>query len=197
MRQFMIVVLLFLVVGGAVAEDEANPQEGGRPVYFGAPVIKGTLLRGRGAFVFGGRGGWNVTPSLLLGGGAYGTITGVDAPKDAVPDAPDPLDIKFESFGIDLEYAVHPAVPTHPTVGLFLGGGAAHYVRDNTRDQHGETDFVLLLEPVIGVEQRLTDGLHLNLAISYRLVHGVEQPKLTNSDLYGPSAALAAKFGRF
>jgi hypothetical protein len=147
--------------------------------------------------MFGGRGGWNVTPSLLLGGGGNGTMTEVDARDGAVPDAPGPLDVKFESFGFDLEYAVRPTAPTHLTLSALFGGAAAHYMRDKTDEQHGETDFMLLLEPAAGVERRVTDWLHLNLAVSYRLVSGVEQPGLEDGDFIGAAAALAVKFGRF
>jgi hypothetical protein len=38
--------------------------------YFGAPVAKYTLLRDQGALMFGGRGGYNITPSLVIGAGA-------------------------------------------------------------------------------------------------------------------------------
>jgi hypothetical protein len=145
----------------------------------------------------GGRGGWNITPSLLLGGGLYGAVTGVHAREGAVPDAPGPLDVRFESFGFDLEYASHPEAPTHLTLGASLGGGAARYVRRGTDEQHGETDFMLLLEPAVGVERRVTDWLHLNLSASYRVVSGVEQPGLEDSDIRGLGVALAAKLGQF
>jgi hypothetical protein len=198
MRQLVIVVMpLLLFAFGAVAEDQTLRRDAGGTSYFGAPVIKWTVVRGQGAAMFGGRGGWNVTPSLLLGGGGYGTLTEVDAREDAVPDAPGPLDVKMESFGFDLEYAPHPTAPTHPTLGAFFGGAAAHYMRDKTDEQHGETDFMLLLEPSVGVEQRVTDGLHLHLAVSYRLVSGVEQQGLEEDDLNGAAAALAVKIGRF
>jgi hypothetical protein len=49
----------------------------------------------------------------------------------------------------------------------------------------------------VGVERRVNGWLHLNLAVSYRLVSGVEQPGLENGDLNGPGVALAVKFGRF
>jgi hypothetical protein len=70
-------------------------------------------------------------------------------------------------------------------------------MRDDTGEQHGETDFMLLLEPAIGVEQRVADWLHLNLAVSYRLAGGVEQSGLEGSDFNGAATTLAVKFGRF
>jgi hypothetical protein len=56
---------------------------------------------------------------------------------------------------------------------------------------------MFLLEPAVGVERRIFDGLHLHLAASYRLVAGVEQPGLNEGDLQGPALALAVKLGRF
>ena len=196
MRQLAIVVMLALAATEAVAQDQ-TPRQEARGGYFGAPVVRWTTIRDQGAMMLGGRGGWNVTSSLLLGGGLYGTMTEIDAPQGAVPDAPGPLDVKFESFGLDLEYAAHRAAPTYLTLNVFFGGGAAHYVRDKTVEQHGETDFMLLLEPAVGIERRITNWLHVNLAVSYRLVSGVEQPGLEDGDFNGPDAALAVKFGRF
>ena len=147
--------------------------------------------------MLGGRGGWNVSPSLILGGGLYTTVTEVNGPEGSILDAPGPLDIKVESFGFELEYAPCPTVPTHLTFYAFVGGAAGHYVRDKTHEQHGETDFLLLLEPAVGLERRITDWVHLNLSMSYRLVNGVEQPLLENPDFSGPAATLTVKFGRF
>lgn len=191
------VVMLLLLAVEAVPQDLAHDQGAIERRYFGAPVVKWTAISDQAAVMFGGRGGWNVTPSLLLGAGLYATMTEADAPEGAVPDAPGPLDVKFECFGLDLEYAARPTAPTHLTLGAFFGGAAARFVRDKTDEQHGETDFMLLVEPAAGVEQRITDWLHLNLAVSYRLVSGVEQPGLEHDDFNGAAAALAFKCGRF
>jgi hypothetical protein len=192
MRHFVIFFIV-LLCGTQVA---AHGQTSGRS-YFGAPVVKYTVLRDQGAVMFGGRGGWNITPSLVFGGGLYGTVSEVDAAEGAVPGQPGPFDLKFENFGFDVEYAVRPAMPTHLTLGVFFGGAALHNVQDDTGDQEGETDFMLLLEPAVGVEREIADWLHLNFSVSYRLISGVEQPALEESDLNGPAAALAVKFGRF
>jgi hypothetical protein len=193
-RHLSIVALLFLF--GIHTAACAVRQGGGRS-SFGAPVVKYTDLSGQGAAMFGGRGGWNITPSTALGFGLYGTVTKVDGPEGNVPNVPGAFDLKFESFGLDLEYAVHPEAPTHLTLNAFFGGGALHNVKNNTNEQEGETDFMLLLEPAVGVERKITDWLHLNLAASYRLVNGAEQLRLNGSDLNGPAVSFAAKFGRF
>jgi hypothetical protein len=197
MRRLTIVFLLFLSVAAAEAQDKTIHRGAGEMSHFGAPVVKYTMVKNQAVLMFGGRGGWNVTPSLCVGGGLYATMTEIDGPDSLVPYAPGPLDIKFESFGFELEYAPRPAAPTHPTFYAFFGGAADHYMRDKTREQHGETDFMLLFEPAVGVERRIANWLHLNLAMSYRLVRGVEQPLLKDADFNGPAVALAFKFGRF
>jgi len=165
--------------------------------YFGAPVLQYDQLRGQGAVVLGGRGGFNLTPSLVLGGGLYGTVTEVDAPAGVLSSSGGPLDLKLDRFGLELEYALRPAAPTHVTLGALLGGGAARYTQDGTNEQDGESDFVLLIQPGVGVEQRVGENIHLNLSATYRLVRGVEQVGLDEEDLRGIGVALAVKLGRF
>src|SRR5512136_2735542 len=99
MRRILIVLMLLLTAGPASAMVLRQRQRADGNGHFGAPVLKFTTVRDQGALMFGGRGGWNLTPSLTLGGGLYATVTEVDAPWQAVPDAPCPLDIKCESFG--------------------------------------------------------------------------------------------------
>ncbi len=197
MRKIAILTTLLLVAATSSAQEQTPQPVKKARSYFGAPVIKYTVISKQAAVMAGGRGGWNLNPSLVVGFGAYGTMRGVDLRVPTVPGASGPLDIKFETFGLELEYSPHPAARTRLTLGSFFGGGASHYVRNGTTEQHGETDFMLVLEPAVGVQQRVTDWLHLNLALAYRLVGGAEQPGMEARDLNGPVASLAVKLGRF
>jgi hypothetical protein len=190
---FAIVSLAGGLPSATVAQSTADGGGGG---YFGAPVLEYTRLRGQDALVLGGRGGWYVTRGLVVGGGLYGTVTEVDA-SGAGMNAPGPLDLKLERFGLELEYHVSPAAPTHLTLGGFIGGAALRHVRDGTNDQHGETDFLFALAPAVGIERVVTGWMHLNLAVSYRFVTGAEPPGPGERRLHGPGAALALKLGRF
>jgi hypothetical protein len=137
-----------------------------------------------------------VTPSFAVGGGLYGTLTEVDAPSP-VSGAPGPLDVKLEVFALELEYAFRPAAPTHVTLGARLGGAAARYTTDGTNDQHGESDFLWLAEPAVGLERAIVRRLRLHLGLSYRFVGSVEQEGLRRRHLQGPAASLSLKIGRF
>jgi hypothetical protein len=185
----------FLLASSAAGQD-ARRQESG-PSWFGAPVLKYTVIRDQGAVMFGGRGGWYLSPSWMIGGGLYATMSEVDAPAGVLPYATGPLDVKFDTFGFDVEYVPRPEARAHLTLGVFLGGGAVRFAKDKTDEQQDETDLALVVEPSLGLELGITDWLHLNLAASYRLVGGVDQPGLKNADFNAPTVALAVKLGRF
>jgi len=193
MRRFLILAALLSIPVQAKPQDPELPEPQSGRSYFGAPVLKVTKLGDQGAVMFGGRGAWAVAPTLFLGFGLYGTLSEVDAP---VTGPTGPLDLKLETFGLEMEYAVPRGAPTRFTLTAFLGGGAARYVRDKTDSQDGETDFMLLLEPAVGVQQRIANWMHVNVAASYRLVGSVEQAGLRGEDLRGPAAGLTVKLGR-
>jgi hypothetical protein len=68
---------------------------------------------------------------------------------------------------------------------------------DRSNEQAGETDFLFVLEPAVNAELNVTSWFHLNAGASYRLVSGVSQEKLENSDFSGMTATLTFKFGKF
>lgn len=192
-----LLVVMFVPIWSDAAAQDVPGQNNAGSRYFGAPVLKYTVIRDQGAVMFGGRGGWNISPSFLIGAGVYATMSEVNGPEGALPYATGPLDLKFETFGLDLEYACRPASPVHFTLGMFLGGGAVHFVKDKTDEQQDETDFTAVLEPSVGLEWNITDSLHLNLAASYRFVIGVDQPGLKDKDFTGPAVSFAVKIGQF
>lgn len=102
MSRSVSVVVLLLLAASAGAQAPAARLESAGSSHVGAPALKVTTLRGQGAVMFGSRGGWSVSPTLTLGGGACATMTEVDARDGAVPFAPRPLDLKFECFGVEL-----------------------------------------------------------------------------------------------
>ena len=130
-------------------------------------------------------------------GALFGTLTEVDAPRGAVTISGEPLDLKLEMFGVEVGYAMRPAAPTHVTFGALFGGAAARYVRDGTNEQDGETDFLLLIEPSVGLERSIHRRVHAHVAVSYRFIGKTEQRGLRARHLDGPAVAFSLKVGRF
>jgi hypothetical protein len=201
MRRLLFLMVLCVCANLAAAQEETlfqGPMEKGG---FGGPVVKYTAIKGQGALMIGGRGGWVLNHALVLGGGGYGIVTEVDADADVWPEE-GPLDIEFGYGGFEVEYIVHPNSLAHVFFYNLIGGGTARYVADvgpvsESNDQVGASDSVFVLEPAAGAELNVTDWFHVQGAVSYRLVSGVNRVGLQDKDLSGAAGTLAFKFGHF
>lgn len=115
---FFILMLAFTMV--VTAQEETLFDLEGENGGFGGPVVKFTSVNGQAAVMFGGRGGWIIDHSLLLGGGAYSVASEVDAPAGVLP-LEGPLDVEFGYIGFEIEYVVRPMTLWHYSYYLFLG----------------------------------------------------------------------------
>ena len=201
MRFRAFIVMLFAFAVSASAQEKTlfkgDVEMGG----FGGPVVKYTTINDQGALMVGGRGGWIINHSLVIGGGGYGVVSEVDAPEGSLPEE-GPLDIEFGYAGFELEFILHPNSLTHFSIYTLIGGGSANYVKDvgavtESDEQAGESDFVFVLEPAINAELNVTTWFRLNAGVSYRLVSGIEQERLKDRDFSGVAATLTFKFGKF
>ena len=201
MRCLAFAILLLVYSANVAAQEQTLANEDGEGGGFGALVLKFTSIKNKGALIIGGRGGWIIDHSLVLGGGAYALQSEVDAPEGALP-LEGPLDIEFGYLGFEIEYIVKPQSPLHYSLYAFIGGGATNYAKDvgpffKSTEQAGETKFMFVLEPAANAELNIKTWFRLNAGISYRLVLGVTQPGLKNSDFTGLNATLTFKFGTF
>lgn len=94
MRYLVFVIMLISFATKMAAQDETlfkgDIETGG----FGGPVVKYTSIYNQKALMVGGRGGWIINHSFVIGGGGYGVVTEVDAPSGVLP-LEGALDIKF------------------------------------------------------------------------------------------------------
>lgn len=201
MRYLIFFIILITFITNASAQEETlltgDMESGG----FGAPVLKYTSINGQNTLMIGGRGGWIINHSFVIGAGGYGTATEVDAPAGVYP-MEDPLDLHFGYGGFELEYIFNPLALGHFSIYLLIGGGSSNFARDlghYNEDNHmiGEDDFVFVVEPAVNGELNITDWFHLSAGVSYRFVTGVEQERLENSDFSGITGNLTFKFGSF
>lgn len=200
MRFVAVFAALFLSATN-VAAQERTLFKGDETGGFGGPVVKFTTVKDRGVVMVGGRGGWIIGHSLVIGGGGYGVVTEVDAPGQVLPGE-GPLDLKFGYGGFELEYIVHPNSLGHFGVGTLIGGGDAHFVKDvgpvtRSTQTVGESDAVVVVEPAVNAELNVTPWFRLNAGASYRWVSGIDQAGLKNGDFGGMAATLTLKFGTF
>ncbi len=161
---------------------------------YGGPVLRFGEINGQGALLVGGRGGWLINHSFLLGGGGFGLATRADSQLPGVEENR----ITFGYAGLMLEYLLFPAKAVHGSIGVLLGGGGAG-VRgdDGTRAGH-YSDAVWVYEPEVGVEFNMTEFFRINLGASYRIVTGVsELGALENKDFSSLNGSLMFKFGKF
>ncbi|MBP1648151.1 MAG: hypothetical protein H6Q30_1596 [Bacteroidetes bacterium] len=197
MRPFTIFILLTALGATVFAQEETLLTSDHETGGFGGPVAKFTRINGQNALMLGGRGGWIVDHSFVIGGGAYGVATEVDAASNILPEQ-GPLNIDFSCFGLEVEYIFRPDSLVHLSLYALVGGGAVRFVKDRAQDtQVDETDLAFVFEPTANAELNLTTWCRIMAGVSYRIVAGVTQIGLTNRDFTGPSASLTVKFGSF
>jgi hypothetical protein len=201
MRSFTFLVLFAACSVTLFAQEETLITSDHETGGFGGPVAKYARINGQSALILGGRGGWIINHSLIIGGGIYGVYTEVNAAQDILP-AQGPLDIDFSYFGLEVEYVFGPRALIHYSVYTFVGGGAVRLLKDvgsfsKSSTQVEESDLAFVFEPAANVEVNITTWCRALLGVSYRIVTGVTQVGLGNGDFTGPSASLTIKFGSF
>jgi hypothetical protein len=195
MRKSVVVGSILLLTFYAYAQEQTlisgNIESGG----FGGPVIKITKINGESAVLVGGRGGWIINHTFVLGGAGYGLVTNVNAKStDSASQY-----IQMGYGGLDLEYIVSSDNLLHFSIGLLIGGGGIGYQDEKGRffnDSH-KMDSFFILEPCVQTNLNVTHFFRISAGISYRYISGLKSAMSTNDDLSGPSAVLALKFGKF
>jgi hypothetical protein len=164
---------------------------------FGGPVFKYTQIKGEPAVLIGGRGGWIINHTFVIGGGGYGLVNQIEA--DYMINDKHPF-INFGYGGLELEYIIQSDQVVHFSVYTLIGAGGITYKEDiwnDWDDWSSASDEFFVFEPAINVEINITSFFRLNAGVTYRFISGVYYSDLQNSDLAGFSGALTLKFGSF
>jgi hypothetical protein len=197
----LIYIIILLMIANVTAQEQTLFKDESEKGGFGGPVLKFTNINKQFAMMIGGRGGWILGHSLVLGGGGYAVINEINAPVNALP-LEGPLDIEFGYIGFELEYIFDPISLYHFGFYTLIGGGATNFVKDvgsvtSSNEQVGETAFMFVLEPGVNAELNITQWFRLCAGISYRMTIGVDQEMLDDSDFSGVNGTLTFKFGKF
>jgi hypothetical protein len=181
--------------GGAVFAQGASVRDDAAGGGFGAPVLKFTDVDGRFGVLLGGRGGWIVDGSFVIGGGGYRLVNTGNFDHRA-NDGGDPGTLELTYGGLELGYLARAADRVDLTLGLLIGGGAAAWSPDDSSSSEIDDSF-FVAEPEVGVAIGLSRAFRVGIGASYRIARGAELFDLGNGDLSGLGATLSFQFGRF
>jgi len=200
MKIFLSIITIILISTSQLFSQEETLIGNGEVSHggFGGPVIKFTQVKGEPGVLVGGRGGWIINHSFVIGGGGYGLVNKIEANNDFLGLRPY---LNFGYGGVELEYIIQSDKLLHFTVCTLIGGGAVSYrehLWDDSWDEwNSPNDAFFVLEPSAGVELNIISFFRVNAGVSYRFISGAEFDDLKNKDLAGVSAFLTLKFGKF
>jgi hypothetical protein len=195
MKRFLLLGLVLALSVPAMGRDETlirgRVDSGG----FGGPVVKFTQINGEFALLLGGRGGWIIDHTFVLGGAGYGLVNNIRV--DELGSGYQPrFDLGYG--GLEMEYIHRSRELLHFTISTLIGAGSVNYRnRDwlGFRDQPEDVFFIA--EPSANLMMNVTTYFRVGVGASYRFVAGVEIEGLDEAALSGPAASVVMKFGQF
>ncbi|MCF7805618.1 MAG: hypothetical protein K9N46_16680 [Candidatus Marinimicrobia bacterium] len=189
MKKVIVFFCLLVIAIPLMGQEETLLGEDLEHGGFGGPVIKMTAINGDGAVMTGGRGGWIVNHSLVLGGGSYSMVNEFTS---------NGLDYDFDYSGLEMEYIGRPMDLFHYSAYLLVGRGDIRRQTDNGNlTDFLRSDGVFVMAPEVNAVANVSEHFHMALGVGYRLVNGVDVASLTDGDLSGLSATLTFEFGKF
>jgi hypothetical protein len=167
---------------------------------FGAPSVKYTSISNQNALILGGRFGLVINESIVIGGGFYGTISGINTRFTDEPSRQKVM-LNMNYGGLEFEYILFPHSPIHGSIEILLAGGGLYFgVSDNSVPHKSYSKLDLLVyEPSVNIEFNSLNWLHINLNISYRIITSYNHAAygISKDDLTGPSVGLIFKLGSY
>lgn len=166
---------------------------------FGAPVVKYTRLINQSSIILGGRFGWIINKSIILGGGVYALASNVKTNMIDPKSGQDVL-LGVTYGGLEFEYVLFPNEPVHASIDMLFAGGGLTFEVPNRSVPHTSyfSQDMLVWEPGINLEFDVVDWLHIDAGAGYRIISSYK----TNygvgiSNLEGMSGILTFKFGKY
>jgi hypothetical protein len=181
MKRTLAIAILLATASPALAQERTLIGGGLESGGFGAPVFKLSDIEGQTALFVGGRGGWIINHTFVLGAGGYGLSNDIDLGLSGTRD------IELGYGGLEFEYINSSDNLIHFTVYLLVGGGGVS-------GPAVEDESVFVFEPAVNGEVNFTTYLRVNAGAGYRWVTGVDSPGTDLNAFYGQ---ITFKFGSF
>ncbi len=186
-------LLCFLAFASTHAQQETLAGHDLHSGGFGGPVLKITPINGKTGILVGGRGGWIINHTFILGGGGYGLVTDIAA---AAPGLSGETYVNFGYGGVELEYIHQWDKLMHLSFGLLVGGGGVG-TRSSSGSNSGDSKGFFTMEPWVNGNINVTDFFRISAGVSYRWVTGANSPAASDSNLSGVAGILILRFGSF
>ena len=180
---------------GAVSAQETLLDGDIRHGGFGAPVVKFTQIDDQFGVMVGGRGGWIINGSFVIGGGGYG-LANLDDFEHLTNTAGDRGRLSMGYGGLELTYVLRPDQLVHLSLGVLIGAGGVVW-NPLGQSWNQEDDAFFVTEPELDVVLNVTEFFRAGLGVSYRIVQGVELFDLRDGDIAGLAGVVILKFGKF
>ena len=186
MKKYLIILCVLVVVVPLVASAQEETLVRGDGIEsggYGGPVIKFMSLAGNFGIIVGGRGGWIINHTFVIGGGYYGMASNIKI---------DGSTTDLEYGGFELEYIWQSDRVLHFTIHVGLGGGRVQMI-----DPYNEDRF-FYVEPTVNLEVNLIKWFRINAGIGYLWVDNIQgMPGLSTSDVRSVTGTIVFKFGWF
>ena len=141
MKIILICCIALLLIVPMAAQAETLTGDGFESGGYGGPVYKVGMLSGGTGLFSGGRGGWIINHTFVVGGGGYSTLFDV---KTDIAREQGVLYLQMSYGGFEMEYIHNSDNVFHWTVHMTLGGGSAS-LRLHDPDETLESDSFFLI----------------------------------------------------
>ncbi len=192
----LLICLLLVTALPVLAQEETllkgKIQSGG----FGGPVVKFTQIKDEFSVFVGGRGGWIINHTFVIGAGGYGLVNdNIEMGRTLLGN---PIYLTMGYGGLELEYIKNSDKLIHWSILALIGGGGVDEREKGVG--YGESfdgDAFFIFEPAVNLELNVTTFFRICMSGSYRFIAGTDFRGIHNDDLIAPTAALTFKFGKF
>ena len=189
MKNAILIPLLCLGISfAASAQQETLFRNGalGLTGIFGGTIHNSSYFQEEDwAYLRGGYFGLEFGRTLQVGWANYRL-------REDIPIAGTIDDYRMRYNGLMLGLTPDSHKLIHPKIGLIAGAGRVTF---NSND--ADRDNIYVVQPSLGVEVNVFTWFHLGLEGGYRMVSGVDDFAIDNSDLSTPFAQLDLRFGIF